>query len=326
MSESLRNSMLALVVSIVMVIVGYKLNDFMSRDRLTVEYVQFKPQTASLPPKAEQANELSRNSQFLQWCGSSPFSDCSYVFGDKLGTTWDAPVIARMKLYLHAFSDHVNQELEQLRQASSTLSQQMKPEDLDGLIALVQPHLAPDAPATISRSATQEDRRRSLAEALNSAMQSDKEAAKLSQQILEYIQSYKAERTGELEIWVTVLNSGDTDGLIRPEASLALNDGTPKQPIKLISANRFSPVMQAQDFPSSAVSIPKRSATTLVFKLIPKILSDPPRSQIINDIKKKSDLQGTLELLDIRNSPVDASKGFPFPPDGSSLDEDTPEN
>jgi hypothetical protein len=97
------------VVSVVMVFVGYKLNDLLSRDRLSVEYVQFKPQTESLPPKAELADKLSKNTQFGRWCGSSPFSSCDFVFGQKVGQKWDAPVISKIKLYLNAFLDHVKQ-------------------------------------------------------------------------------------------------------------------------------------------------------------------------------------------------------------------------
>lgn len=127
-----------------------------------------------------------------------------------------------------------------------------------------------------------------------------------------------------MEIWITVLNSGDTDGLVRPEAYLTLNDGTAEQPIRLVADNPFGPDFPAggREITSSARSISKRSAVTLVFRLIPKILSDPPRSQIINDIKKKPDLQGSVELRDIRNAGVRSGKSFPFPADGSesSLD------
>lgn len=311
-TDFLRTTLVGLLTSIVLIIVGYKLNDWMSRDRLTIEYIQFKPQSQSLQSKPETAGELQRNPEFAQWGGASPFSPCTSVLSDQVSRSWNAPAIKQMTLCLNSFSDHLAQIIPALEQARTSAAGSTG--DLSHLLASVQPDLSADAINRISHATTPREQSGAVMQEIKTAIAIDMQAKDLSSQLLGYLKTYKAERTGELEVWVTVLNGGDTDGLIRPEAALSLSDSN-LQPlsIKLAPSDQFLSSPQ-EGITSSARSIPKRSSTTLVFRLTPQELDRDTRGHVVKDIRGMANLAGSVVLKDIRNSPI-SSKQFAFPAD-----------
>src|SRR5439155_26368272 len=76
-SNALRNTLLGFVTSVILILVGYWLNNCLSRDNLSIEYVRFVPETEGPLPSPEmrhKLHELSVNPHFQRLGTSDPFS------------------------------------------------------------------------------------------------------------------------------------------------------------------------------------------------------------------------------------------------------------
>jgi hypothetical protein len=124
----------------------------------------------------------------------------------------------------------------------------------------------------------------------------------LKNDILKILEGFKPERTGKVEIKITLLNSGDTDGLVKQDGKLFIGDR--KEPIYITEKKRVRDENNIIDIPEQFQSIPKRSMVQKIF-----IINETDTASGILGVFKDMILKGDRSpfkviLEDIRDSPT----------------------
>jgi hypothetical protein len=321
----LKNIALTVVTSIMLVLIGYWLNSWLSRESLSIEYVRFISEIqVQLPFKQiePKLHDLRLNSRFQIW-NNEPGSFVGTP-GCPMALHPDNPNFTRetvkwLQSCLESFADNNEEDTKYLIKSSSALEKNPDQAVLNSILANILNGTSFSQGADEVFKEPPQRKLQSTKRLLKDAIADSVEAGRLTSDSLEILKQLKAVPTGRVLVVATIRNSGDTDGLIMsaPENCLILNKNAGRLPIKLVgqfnaSTGRFPPRSSA--LADTVVSITKRGAASVAFILDPSLLPEPPRVAVTDVIKEYqySDLQGKIILKDMRNRDIE-SREFPFP-------------
>jgi hypothetical protein len=308
-SKVLQNTALTVLTSVFLIVVGYELNSWLSRDDLSVQYVRFLP-TMHLPPPSD---EIQRKFSVIK--GDSTFQNgmngtqCIPVLNQHLTDPTESigAKIQDLRSCIENFTSDNKVEIEILSETAAQLDKNPSPSAIEVVLNhrpyVTGSNLSPEEKLRLARREAKDD----VSEAVN--------AGHVADEIIAYLKDVKPVKTGTLMVLATVVNSGDTDGLLMSVTPhyLILNKNSARLPIKLIGTYPYGYALLHYSNSGAVVSVPKRGATTVAFLLDPSVLPEPPRSAVTALLKDAPpDLKGRIILKDMRDRDLE-SKEFDFP-------------
>jgi hypothetical protein len=307
-SKVLQNTMLTVLTSVFLIVVGYELNSWLSRDDLSVQYVRFLP-TMRLPPPSDEIQRkflvIKERATLTNWSGTQ----CNLIANQHLTDPTESigAKIQDLRSCIENFTNDNKVEIEILSETAAQLDKNPSPSAIEVVLNhrpyVTGSNLSPEEKLRLARREAKDD----VSEAVN--------AGHVADEIIAYLKDVKPVKTGTLMVLATVVNSGDTDGLLMSVTPhyLILNKNSARLPIKLIGPYPYGYALLHYSDSGAVVSVPKRGATTVTFMLDPSVLPEPPRSAVTALLKDAPpDLKGRIILKDMRDRDLE-SKEFDFP-------------
>jgi hypothetical protein len=279
---------------------GYTVTGYLSKDLITIEQVDLFPETNRLPLPHEELRRLLETVNFrvylliigeTQYNTLSPrlyYLDEEQSTGRRLREELHEEEVKEIVNLIKGFINF-NDDLDiQVKGYIKRLQEYKEGDHIDDIIAWAQ-----TAERMISTAVITDNIQviPYLQTFLRTASITIPVARKRALELLNVLQEFQPKRTGMLQIRITLLNSGDTDGLIRQEGQLILVNEGRKIPIRITSTSKVS-------------KIEKKSMSQVMFK--------PNEGKATQDdvrLLKGLLLQGyssqvRIEVNDIRDKPI----------------------
>ncbi len=296
--EALIGGLVAIALSPVGIVVGYLLNDYLAREKLLIAYVELTPLTDAFTVNDEIRGFFGRSRRFEN-------------FKRHMSLRYDSPLVNALEdgqairgedrdAVIHQLSQLVAYckegqsallDLEAHIEAGNDLSS-FSPElgrVALGDAAFFLPPLGDDSARAEATTAIMLLRRDSL--------ETMAQAARLKVSL----EFYTPRRTGQLEVLVTIVNQGNTDGLVRGNAELQLDTG---QIVPLVAftesfdANRTLPVVMHP--------VPKRSVSNLFFYLDTARSAPGSHEALTRALDSFAEVPVFVRLRDTRDEPIES--------------------
>ena len=120
------------------------------------------------------------------------------------------------------------------------------------------------------------------------------------------IQNAKREKTGEIDIMVTLSNSGNTDGLIRSNGKMIVSGI--EYPLDIIYRNDPENDMQGLRYTLAAIRIEKRSMVSVTFSLDDSAIPPAALKTLREIVKNRARIEFSVELRDFRDRTIKIQK------------------
>lgn len=133
-----------------------------------------------------------------------------------------------------------------------------------------------------------------------------KECVSNATEIIRDIQNAKREKTGEVDIMVTLLNSGNTDGLIRSDGKIVISGID--EPLDIIYQDDPKGGLQGLDYTPAAIGIEKRSMISVTFSLDDSTTSPAALKTLRESVKNRARIEFSVELKDFRDQTIERQK------------------
>jgi hypothetical protein len=293
----------AVIITPITVYLTYGLNDYLSKDKISIERVDLIPHTTKPLYPSKEIMVLDQNLRFKNYLasrGSTVYQFNPGFYRNPLRQYLNRKDIDEIITVLNDFSKF-DEELKIREDAAiQKLENYNRGDNIYGIISsLRHPHVI-YAPIVGENDA---EVVKSLLELLRNSRNYIESAHQYTSNILNILEGFKPERTGMVEIEIILLNSGDTDGLVKQEGKLYINNRI-KDPIYITEKSRRNNEYNLLDIPEQIRSIPKRSMVQKIFTID---VSGTP-SGILNTFKNmvidgdRTPYKVTLD--DIRDVPI----------------------
>ncbi len=280
--DRLLQGTVGLIVAVIMVFVGYYLNSHLAREILSIEYVEIKTYLEPLELPREQWQELMRNESFM-----FHLTGLSTVELDLLQDQMpkiipydnEHDIVARI---LQGFLDEQRTILQHITSFFDKFDA-LTVKDVDDFVTFMHIHnlrLEVPYPLTLSN-------KMALKKPTNSLRKTIEPLIRTVELLMAEVQKYQPKRTGLIEIDLTLLNSGNTDGLVRPDAKLVLKPNNISIPLS-----------------GEIAQIPKHSMVTLSFWINEEKLTAEKDLQIRSPIINGEAIPINIELEDVRGKKI----------------------
>jgi hypothetical protein len=301
----------AVLIAPASIYIGYKLNDYLSKDNISIERVDLIAETTNLPYPAKTIMELYQNPRFQDYLTSS--RGLSYglfnprYYGISRGQFLQKEQIAEIIMLLENFSKF-NEELQARENSAIQRLENYNPGDSIADIAPALQNIRYSI--VLAHSQTDVEKVKILLDALQKEKINIEAVKKYKDDLLGILNSFKPERTGLVKIKLTLLNSGDTDGLIRPEGKL--NFTTQTDPLPIIEDNKSGNVESILYVQDQFQSVPKRSMTQRNFILHESKAGPKSMNHFKSLVKRGEPVPITITVFDIRDDLIH-SKNISLP-------------
>ena len=291
------------LIFIISTFLGYQLNDYLSRDRITIQNVEVIPATKKYAIDRKRLAVINNSSHI------SMFSSGGYLLPD-LPDELSNSQLEWLKMHLNTkkasadiFADRLSAALKNISSISDNASGKELLAATD-LVSIPSLYFEPN-----------ETKKGEVLASLERAESNVKNYITTINQLIVEMDSFKSVRTGDFEIVVTLLNSGDTDGLIKYDGTMKIDSYKESIPI---SVDLTSPQGDYQkpmymSYPSisdkrQSTRVEKRSMVQIIFV----VDKDNVGGKIIGEIKKKVSKEQSFEisvqLVDFRGERIDSIK------------------
>jgi len=295
-SGKIRDIIIGLLVSTIMIFIGYKLNDYFARERVSIEYVEFLPEMNYLPYKADMFSRLIENRQFRYWLSRAPIVRYDLFMGPP--NFFTPSQVKTLISVMEEFVQFVREDSGASKKLKATLKNvQSQQQDISTLIEEAN-SVFPESDLDYLYGREAEDVMNWIDRELKRRIPSNEKAKELAKLIFDDLKRFESTRTGGLDILVIFLNSGNTDGLAKPDGVLELVDRPELIPITL--------------YEGTATRIEKRSMIEVRFRINEGEASPDQLKNLKELVKKKSSISGVIEVKDFHNKTI-RSRPFPFP-------------
>lgn len=293
MNAKMRDVAIGILSSTIMILIGYQLNDYLARDRISIELVDFQPEMRGFPYRTPEFQQLMRNNVFEGWLQFSKGKDQLEVFDQEHTDTLSASETGDLVVTLKQFLEFDQKHLEVLKKLAARMTTASNNADQLALIKEARSAFLfesveyyPDDLKTWTKNTS---KRITTAE----------EAKELASNALTCAQEFKSARTGGLWLSVTFLNSGNTDGLIRSGGgNLRLAGRTEQIPIVLDD--------------ESGPGVSKRTIIAKYFRVDEGAASAAQLQTFRTLVQQGGNLSGTVTVKDFRNKTIHSGT-FAFP-------------
>jgi len=293
MNAKMRDIVIGILTSTMMIFIGYGLNDYLSRDRISIESVEFEPEMSELTYRTTTPfQRLMQNRVFLGWLGFSKSKDEGAVFDQEHKDGLSAYEARQVAVILKQFLEFEDKSLGDLKKIDANMMSTPSKVNEDALIKQAKSLFLFESTEYYPNDL------KTWSKNISARIKASEEAKDLAHDILSYVQNFKSIRTGGLWIHITFLNSGNTDGLIRSEGNLEL-EGRPEH-IPIILDDDKGP------------AIGKRSIVALYFRCDEANAVSAQLQTFRALIQQGGNLSGSVTVNDFRRSLIHSGK-FAFP-------------
>jgi hypothetical protein len=305
--ETLIGGVIALLISPVTIFIGYQLNDYLSKDKITIEHVELVARRPSIQFPFKLLREL--NSEPIDSIFQTYMHNYSYIsdkdkkalfsinymslrFIEKgINKAMHSILTAVLKGFIEYLSDIEESDIELIENLENY--EEGKP--IEDIIKGTEFERA----FLLKKYETNEEE---IEAELNNTLKLLRKrslllpkARKIAQDVLSLI-DYVPKRTGSLMIKITLLNSGNTDGLLRDSGELKLENHRINIPIKT----------------NKIVVVKRRSVAYLTFQIDEGEAKTKQLRELKELVKLKSDSPIFIELENIREDKI-RSKTYTLP-------------
>ena len=283
--DNLLKALAGLVVSVIMVFAGYFLNDILSRDRLSIEHVEFVPIYERFYPDSLRrfvAKGPSRLS--LSHSQERVLQDGAYTKVD----------LDRLTSLMDTVKKEAKRDAEQAAELLSKLGSSENRKDVTEESQRFLTRVLGFAPRA------NPDQGKYTAEMANADLLTTKiemeTVMAMAEEVLGSLREFRFERTGEVQIAVTFLNTGSTDGLVRDGIEMVLSN-LPDMRIPLRG---------------EMITVPKKSMARGSYAVAEWAAPEQAVRTLKQLVKDKQSVTASLTAKDIRTSPI-RSGSFSLP-------------
>ena len=280
----------AVIIALVSGFGGYKLNDYLSRDNISIQRVYVIADTTKLSYPSKAMMDLYYNSRYqiysLYRAGVASGLIAPSLYRDSERRFLQNEQIAEITTVLDNFSKF-NEELQVKENAVVQRLENYKSGDS---IADIIPSLR-NSRLSVTHIPTNNDAEK--VKVMLDILKGEKGDAESANQhvanILHILKSFKPERTGMVKIKVILLNSGDTDGLIKEHGKL--NFTTQNDSLPIIEDNEPVNLYGISYVRGQSDSVPKRAMIQKVFIIHESKAGKESMDYFQNLVKKVHQLQ-----------------------------------
>jgi hypothetical protein len=290
-------------------IAGYKLTNYLSKDRISIERVDIIPETTQLSYPTKEMMELYHNPRFENYYmarGSSTISQFNPGFYNRTFRTLQKQSIDEIIRVLEDFSK-VDGEL-QLREddALQKLENYNQGDNVNFIISNIKySKLGIYAVHSINQES---EKVKATIDFIKKDKMHIMSAHQIKDNILMNLRSFTPERTGLIKIKLVLLNSGDTDGLVKAEGNL--NMSGLNIPLKIPENVRSDDGSLYERDPFQTV--PKRSVAQKIFIINESESAQSSLNELKSTVKLGHATPVTITLRDIRDDPISKAHKLPI--------------
>lgn len=293
--EILIGGLFVLLSSPITIFIGYQLNNYLARDKITIEHVDLLAETKKMPFLEKEFRQLLESDSFDRYLWLSVGYGSGTVF--RVRRDLDKEEVKSACGTLEGFLVYAADREPRLKKYVERLENYNAGDNIDDLVVWT----GPDVCYYITRFAQNpqqtiiELRETFRLEILGLGL-----TKKLVNVILLMLRSFQPKRTGGLQIKLGLLNSGNTDGLIRQDGIL-----------ELVNEQKWIPITEVGDI-GQLPKVEKRSMAQMTFKMNEAKASQDDIKLIKNLLLHNISSPIVVEVYDIRNRPIRA-KGYTLP-------------
>ncbi len=282
----------AVVTAIIVAPATYFINDFLARDRVSVAAVEFEPSYTEYildtSPLLENYESKYAYSEFKNWTRTQTIK-LSDLLENRDGKSLNKSERELLATSLEKFVAYIEGTAK----------------EIDGLKAEFEKYPEnPLARAELLRRASELDVKYRLPPdqlsqsaalaAANSRQAALKKSAEVASKMAVELKTFVPARTGDLAIHVTFLNSGNTDGVVKPEGHLSILDRTERLVI--------------HEFDWKAIKVEKRAVADAWFAIDSGTSNPQEIAELSTLVKNRSPVFGKVEFSDYRGQSVTSNK------------------
>lgn len=275
---------IALGIFIISTLLGYFFNSYVTKDNISIENVELIPTYHSLEFNSELFSEietLKENSFMLSGVGHN--------YPDELNENYRNLLSSQLKRDI----SKANAKISIIKKLKQSIEKGEIPIESQNLIRIYT--LTPNQKITPQEILKRVDYHIT---SLTKLQQKETE-------LLDEIQEFKKNRNGNCKISITFLNSGNTDGLIRPQAELLIDGYDETIALKVFEGKEnteFNPYLpSSHTSPATSTAIAKRSMVNITFGIdedeVKKGIFDEFRQKLI----EKQSFNYVVKITDFRN-------------------------
>ncbi|WP_281612657.1 hypothetical protein [Flammeovirga sp. SubArs3] len=283
---------IGLGIFIISTLIGYFFNSYMSKDDINIENVEIIPEYHRFNFNRKLFSEIET------------LKETSFMFGgrimqeypDELNENYKAILLSQLKRDL----SKANAKLTQLNKLKQNIE--------TGDILIESQSLINFYPTYQNQKPTKEK----LLKQVDYKIASITRLQEKEKALLNEIRQFRKSRNGKCKISITFLNSGNTDGLVKPEAKLIIKPYDEPIAIKVLDSeenNQLSPYFPvSQSSPKVSTAIPKRSMVNLKFQIVE---DEVGKKRILEDLQqmliKKQNFRCKVRITDFRNDEYESN-------------------
>lgn len=290
--DRLLQGSVGLIISVIMAFIGYRLNSYLAREILSIEYVVIVPLLRPLELPRKDWQNLLRTESFSFHLYGLPTSEQELI-SDRLPAM--IPYEDETETIANILQEFQEEQRAILQRVTSFFDKfdELDVDDVDDFVTFMHVrNLRMDVPYPLTLS------NKVAIKAPTARLRSVLELTiRTLDLLLKEVRAYEPKRTG-IEIQLTVLNSGNTDGVVRPDAELILKHNT----------NVRIPL-----YCEAAQVIPKHSMATLSFWINKAELSEPQANEIYYRIEQGEAAPIRIELKDVRGAVITVRPALTLP-------------
>lgn len=296
MKDKVRDIIIGILTGTVMIFIGYNLNDYLAKERISIEHVEFLPEMNMLSRDPKIFSQLINSPQFNSWLIFLQTSAVQNLFFTPKKETYSPSEVNILITSTKEFIKFLHKDTEACRILEKKLKNYEINSDLkviveEARLIFFYDSFYDDEPEnTINNIKKQLGRRISDNEYIKNH----------ANNLLTYLTNFQAIRTGGIDIIIIFLNSGNTDGLIMPEGTLELVGEGRKERMPIALKE------------SKVVKIEKRSMMEVSFVVDEGKAVQDELNNFKELVKKGFPISGVIEVKDFRTDVI-RSKTYSFP-------------
>jgi hypothetical protein len=296
MKGKVRDIIIGILTGTVMIFIGYNLNDYLAKERISIEHVEFVPEMKMLSVKPKFFSPVINSQRFSMWLSFLQTGAVQKLFYTFQKDAYSPSEVNILVTAIKEFIKYLDKDFQDSRILERKLKKYKINDDLDAIaeearLIFLYDFFYYGEPEKIINNIKQN---------LNKRISGYEYNKKCATILLNYLTNFQALRTGGIDITIIFLNSGNTDGLIMPEGTLELvGDGRKERmPIALKE--------------SKVMKIEKRSMMEVSFIVDEGKAVHNELDNFKELIKKGFPISGVIEIKDFRTDVI-RSKTYSFP-------------
>ena len=301
----IREVLIGVTVAVCAGFLGYKVNDYLSRDKISIERVDLIANTTKLPYPLKEMMEINKSPRFQNYLLSRGLTVYQFnpgFYNRPSRSSLQKQDVDDIIRVLEDFSKF-DEELQAREHAAIKQLENYKTGDnLSGIWSTLSYSGYRLAPLVAS---TDTEKAKNMLDFIKNERSNIEVVHQYKNAILSVLKSFKPERTGMVTIKLILLNSGNTDGLVKPDGELHI--GNRNDPVYIIEKNLYDEEVDDTRYfyiQYRFQSVPKRSLVQRIFTINESKTAQGTLNEFKSMVKRGLATPTRITLFDIRDDPI----------------------